>query len=231
MPQWIRALLVLAALSASAPVSAERIFRLDEGGQTFVYRARPGDHPTGVAEMFGLAEHQIPAFLAANGITDATRVPPGFEYKIPNRAVRDLATRATRLEGKLHRIARDLSGERARNRELVRTAEQTRGDVAAAEDRSQHLARIASLWPWAKALIVLLCLGVVGAIVLAQTAVKRQLQAERFARTLARELEEKRQSAMTERQESARRIVDLEQRLRALEAQLGPRVVISGRTS
>lgn len=231
MPQLIRALAVLAvALSASPPASAERLFRFDEGGQTFVYRARPGDHPTGVAEMFGLAERDVPAFLAANGITDATRVPPGFEYKIPNRAVRDLETRASRLDGKLHRIARDLATERKRNRDLVRTAAQTRDDAAAAESRAQHLARIATLWPWAKAALVLLVLGVGGAVVLAQMAVKRQLQAERYARTLARDLEEKRQGAMSDRQESARRIVDLEQRLRALEAQLGPRVVISGRT-
>jgi hypothetical protein len=229
MPQLIRALAVLAVLSVSGPASAERLFRLDEGGQTFVYRARPGDHPTGVAEMFGLAEHDVPAFLAANGITDATRVPPGFEYKIPNRAVRDLETRASRLEGKLHRVARDLANEKKRNRDLTRAADETRANFAAAETRSQQLARIATLWPWAKAAMVLLLLGVGGAIVLAQLAVKRQLQAERYARTLARELEEKRQGAMSERQESARRIVDLEQRLRRLEAQLGPRVVISGR--
>jgi hypothetical protein len=230
MPQLIRALAVLAVLSVGGLAHAERLFRFDEGGQTFVYRARPGDYPTGVAEMFGLGEHDVPAFLAANGITDATRVPPGFEYKIPNRAVRDLETRASRLGAKLHRVARDLANERKRNRDLVRTADETRDDAAAAETRSQHLARIATLWPWAKAALVLLLLGVGGAIVLTQSAVKRQQQAERYARTLSRELEEKRQGAMSERQESARRVVDLEQRLRTLEAQLGPRVVISGRS-
>ncbi len=229
MPQEIRALVVLAILSASGLASAERLFRLDEGGQTFVYRARPGDHPTGVADMFGLAAHDVPAFLAANGISDATRVPPGFEYKIPNRAVRDLGTRATRLEGKLQRSARDLAGEKKRNRDLLRAADETRDNIAAAESRAQHLARVATLWPWAKAALVLLVLAGGGAIVLAQAAVKRQLQAERYARTLARELDEKRQALMSDRQESTRRIVDLEQRLRALEAQLGPRVVISGR--
>ena len=231
MPQLIRVFAVLAVLSVSGLASAERLFRFDEGGQTFVYRARPGDHPTGVAEMFGLGEHDVPAFLAANGITDPTRVPSGFEYKIPNRAVRDLQKRTTRLEGKLHRVARDLTNEKKRNRDLVRTADETRDNAVAAETRSEHLAHIATLWPWAKAALALLVLGVGGAIVLAQSAVKRQQQAERYARTLARELEEKRQGTMSERQESARRIVDLEQRLRTLEAQLGPRVVISGRNS
>ena len=231
MPQLVRALVVLAMVSASDAAWAERLFRLDEGGQTFVYKARPGDHPTAVAEMFGLAEHDVAGFLAANGISDATRVPPGFEYKIPNRAVQDLGRRATRLETKLKRVARDLAREKGRNRELLRAADATRDSVAAAESRAQHLARIATLWPWAKAALLLLVLALAGAFVLAQNAMKRQAQSERFARNLARELDEKRQSAMSERQESARRTVDLEQRVRALEAQLGPRVVISGRTT
>jgi hypothetical protein len=231
MPQLVRALIVLAIVSASDLAWAERLFRLDEGGQTFVYRARPGDHPTAVAEMFGLGEHDVAAFLAANGISDATRVPPGFEYKISNRAVQDLGRRATRLETKLKRVARDLAREKDRNRELLRAADATRDSVAAAETRAQDLARIGTLWPWAKAALVLLLLALAGAFVLARNAIKRQSQAERFARNLARELDEKRQFAMSERQESARRIVDLEQRLRTLEAQLGPRVVISGRTT
>jgi hypothetical protein len=231
MSQLVRALVVLAIVSASDAAWAERLFRLDEGGQTFVYRARPGDHPGAVAEMFGLTKHDMAAFLAANGISDATRVPPGFEYKVPNRAVQDLGRRATRLETKLKRVARDLAREKERNRELVRTADATRDSVAAAETRAQDLARIGTLWPWAKAAMVLLVLALAGAFVLTQNALKRQTQAERFARNLARELDEKRQAAMTERQESARRIVDLEQRLRTLEAQLGPRVVISGRTT
>jgi hypothetical protein len=231
MPQLVRALIVLAILSASDAAWAERLFRLDEGGQTFVYKARPGDHPTGVAAMFGLAEDDVAAFLAANGISDATRVPPGFEYKVPNRAVQDLGRRVTRLEAKLKRTARDLAREKQRNSELLGAAEATRDSVAAAESRAQDLARVGTLWPWAKAALILLVLSTAGAFVLMQNAIKRQTQAERFARNLARELDEKRQSAMSERQESARRIVDLEQRLRALEAQLGPRVVISGRTT
>ena len=231
MPQLVRALVVLAIISASDSASAERLFRLDEGGQTFVYRARPGDHPSAVAEMFGLAGHDVPAFLAANGIRDASRVPPGFEYKIPNRAVQDLGRRATRLETKLKRVARDLAREKERNRELLRAADATRDTVAAAESRAQDLARIGTLWPWAKAALALLILALAGAFVLAQNAVKRQMQSERFARNLSRELDKKNQAAMSDRQESARRIVDLEQRVRSLEAQLGPRVIVGGRTT
>jgi uncharacterized protein YceH (UPF0502 family) len=69
-----------------------------------------------------------------------------------------------------------------------------------------------------------------GAVWIATMAMRRRGRAERYAATLARELDEKRQSALSERQESARRILDLEARIRALEAQLGPRVVISGRS-
>ena len=62
-------------------------------------------------------------------------------------------------------------------------------------------------------------------------ALRRRAEAERYTRSLANELEEKRKAALAERQESARHILDLEQRIRTLEAKLGPRAVLGGRSS
>ena len=57
-----------------------------------------------------------------------------------------------------------------------------------------------------------LAIAVGGATYTAALALRRQTQADRYARTLAQELEEKRRAALTERQESAKRILDLETR-------------------
>jgi len=51
----------------------------------------------------------------------------------------------------------------------------------------------------------------------------RQRTADRYAKTLATELEERRKASMAERQESGRHVLDLEQRIRTLEQQLAPR--------
>ena len=74
--------------------AAEPLFTLSEDGKTFLYRARPGDHPGVVAEMFGIPARDLPAFLAANGISDSTKVAAGFEYRIPNAAARGRAKAA-----------------------------------------------------------------------------------------------------------------------------------------
>ena len=49
------------------------------------------------------------------------------------------------------------------------------------------------------------------------------------SQVLAHELEEKRRTGLAERQESARHILDLEGRLRALEAKVKPRLLVGGR--
>src|SRR5207237_236337 len=49
---------------------AEPALTLTDDGTTFVYKARPGDQPGSVAAMFGIAQRDMPAFFAANGITD-----------------------------------------------------------------------------------------------------------------------------------------------------------------
>jgi hypothetical protein len=227
----VLALATLAIVVAIRPAAGERLFTLSEDGETFLYRARPGDHPTGVAEMFGVPEAGVPAFLAANKIDDPTRVGTGFLYRIPNATAHELNQRVATLASDNARLTRDLSEARARVGELTREASDARATSESAEAHAARLARLESTWPWARALIVLLVLAAAGAGAVAGAAMRRQRQAERYARTLAAELDEKRRVALTERQESAKRILDLETRVRGLEAQLGPRVLISGRGS
>jgi hypothetical protein len=222
-------LTVLAMLAGGGQAFAEPLFTLSDDGRTFLYRARPGDNPATVAEMFGIPAHDVPAFLTANGITDATRVGAGFTYRIPNAALRGLAERTANVERENARLTRSVAEEKERARDLVRETGEARAAAAQAEAQAARLARLDRLWPWAKGAIFLLLLAGTGAGYTAATAFRRHVQAERYARTLARELDDKRKAALAERQESARRILELETRLRALESQVRPRVVISGR--
>jgi hypothetical protein len=234
MPRPQRLVVILAAVLVVAAVramGAEPLFTLSEGGRTFLYRARPGDRPSQVAEMFGLPESELQTFLAANGITDPTRVGTGFVYRIPNLAARELADRVAALEGERERLAHEAGDTSARARALTREAGEARAGAALAEARAEKLARAEHLWPLAQALAVVLAIVAAGATAVAVAATRRQRQAVRFARALSVELEDKRKTGMAERQESARRILDLETRIRTLESQLGPRVLIGGRNS
>jgi hypothetical protein len=224
-------LLVAAAILAmSVMAAAEPLFTLTDDGRTFLYRARPGDHPALVAEMFGIPAHDLPAFLAANGITDPTRVGAGFTYHIPNAAVRALTERDAALEHDNTALRHSAAEQAERSKSMSSAADEARATAAQAERRVQQLERLEQLWPWARLAIVVLVLALVGAAYTALAAIRRQAQADRWARGLAREAEEKRKGALAERQESAKRILDLEARIRTLEAQLGPRVVIGGRS-
>lgn len=234
MPYRGRRLAMLAAVTALLAVhraAAEPFFTPTDGGRAFRYPARPGDTPTGVAAMFGLPTEELPAFLADNGIVDATRVGAGFVYRVPNVAARGLTERAARLEGETGRLTAALATEQARVLALTREAEQAKSGVAVAEERAARLGRVATLWPLLQALVVLLGLAVGVTVVVATAALRRYQQASRYAHTLADELEGKRRTALAERQESARRVLDLEGRVRSLEAQLGPRVLVGGRGS
>jgi len=212
------------------PAAAEPLFTLSEDGKTFLYRARPGDHPGVVAEMFGIPARDLPAFLAANGISDATKVAAGFEYRIPNAAARALAERAAALEADNARLKRAAGDEKAASERLAHAAEDARAEKALAESRATRLAGLERLWPWAKAALTLLLAAAAGAFYTAVAALRRRTEAEGYARSLANDLEEKRKTTLAERQESARHILDLEQRIRTLEAKLGPRAVMGGRS-
>jgi len=218
-------------LLAVGSAAAEPLFTLSEDGKTFLYRARPGDHPGVVAEMFGIPSRDVPAFLAANGISDATKVSAGFVYRIPNTAALALAERSAALEAENTRLKRTAGEEAAKAEHLARAAEEARAEKARADSRATQLARLERLWPWAKATLTLLLAAAAGALYTALAALRRRAEAERYTRSLANELEEKRKAALAERQESARHILDLEQRIRTLEAKLGPRAVLGGRSS
>src|SRR5262249_23825928 len=126
-------------------------------------------------------------------------------------------------------LERSLGEERERVRGLERTTEEARNAAGQAEEHAARLGRLERLWPWAKVGLVVLVLVTAAAGYTTLGAARRQAQAERYARTLAQDLEDKRRAGLVERQESAKRILDLETRIRSLEAQLGPRVVVSGR--
>src|SRR5439155_6525734 len=106
------ALLSLTLIAAAVPAVAEPLFSLAEDGRTFLYRARPGDHPTAVAEMFGIPPRDLPTFLAGNGITDPTRVGAGFTYRIPNGAARVLGEQADALARDKSLLERSIGEER-----------------------------------------------------------------------------------------------------------------------
>jgi hypothetical protein len=233
MPRLHPSLGVLAAalLLTAAPVGADRLFTLSADGTAFLYPARPGDHPTAVALMFGLTEEDIPGFLAANGITDPTRVGAGFVYRIPNRAAEKLAAQVGTLESENLRLTREARESSTHIRSLERETREAHAGAAAAESQAARDSRLESLWPIAQAALVVLLLIATGAVAVATAAVRRHRRADRYARGLALELEEKRRTALAERQESSRRILDLENRVRTLEGQIGPRVLIGGRSS
>ena len=223
-------LLVTALLLTARLAAAERLFTLSEDGKAFLYRARPGDHPGAVAEMFGIPARDVPAFLTANGIGDPTRVGEGFVYRVPNVVVTTLSEQAAALEAENARLKAASAEGRAENERLAHAAEEARVARTAAEERSARADYLERLWPWARvALLVLLALTA-GCLYTAVAAMHRRGEAERYSRALANELEEKRKAALSERQESARRVLDLEQRVRSLEAQLGRKVVIGGRS-
>ena len=211
------------ALSARH-VAAERLFTLSDDGRTFLYRARPGDQPAVVAEMFGVHPEGLSGFLAS-------KVGTGFTYRIPNTALRALSEHATALETENARLTKEVRELKESVGTLTRERDEAHGAATESEARAARLARVQTLWPILQAALVLLTL-VAGALAgVAVAALRRRAQADRYARSLAIELDDRRKVTMAERQESARHVLDLENRVRTLEAQLGPRVLVGGRGS
>jgi hypothetical protein len=188
-------------------------FELAEDGRTFVYRARPGEPPSSVAESFGVPQDRLGAFLTANGIADATRVPLGFEYRIPN----PLVPRLDALTDQVQRLERDVADRSARVAELERTNERLGRDAARSQAKEDRLEALERRWPIAMTALVLALLGLAGALWVTWGSIGRLAAAEQRMRALDHELESRRQAALAERQESSRRIVELENRVRLLE--------------
>ena len=92
----------------------------------------------------------------------------------------------------------------------------------AARADDQRLAQLEGRWQLAFWAIVALSLGLAVAGALAAVARRRERGATRYARSMAQELEDKRRSTLEERQQSARRIMELEDRVRQFEAQRRP---------
>src|SRR5262245_34338569 len=88
-------------------------------------------------------------------------------------------------------------------------------------DQRQRLAQLEGRWRLAFWAVVGLSLALSIAGALAAIARRRERGATRYARSMAHELEERRRGALLERQESARRIVELEARVRQLETETG----------
>ena len=174
--------------------------------------------------------HKRARLRAEESSWEAVLAPRGFVYRIPNAAARELSDRVGALERDNARLTRALGEAAERSDALTKEVRQVRESAAAAEARAAHLENVERWWLAAQVLMVLLVLALGATVAVAVAALRRQRQAERFARTLAQELEEKRKTALAERQESGRRNLELENKLKELENKLGPRVVVSGRS-
>lgn len=204
------------ALGLASAVSAEPSFTISDDGASFIYKAKPGDQPGTVATMFGVATRDLPAFLAANDITDPTKVGIGHVYRIPN----PLAAHAAEADAKAAALDREVGDLRARTEAVARDLEAARTAAAEAERHVARLARLERLWPLVSivGMLLVIAAGALGWI--AFTALRKTDDAERRARALADELEEKRRAALAVRQQAAKRQLDLEARVHDLELQL-----------
>ena len=210
--RWLFALVAILALGTA--MAAEPPVRLSDDGTAFLYRSQPGDLPGAVAERFGVRD--LPAFLAANGISDATRVGSDHVYRIEN----PLAERALAAEARAVALNGEAEAARERARTLEAEAAALRAQVEDLERRSASLARLARLWPWVQILGVVLVLGISVAGYVAFRAVRNLRQAECYGRELADEVDQRRRQGLAERQESARRILKLEDEVRFLQHEI-----------
>src|SRR5262245_14799041 len=186
----VGSLFVLLVASAR-PAAAEPVITFADNGQTVLYRARPGDSPAAVAAMFGIPPNEIPGFLTANSISDATRVGPGFVYRIPNPAARTLGTRTAELEKENARLKSAAGEVDERIRTLTTQAREAAATAESAEARAARSVRLERLWPLMQLALVVLALAAGSAAAIAAAAVRRHRAAERYVRALALEVEEK----------------------------------------
>jgi hypothetical protein len=207
----LQIVLLLAGLAGAA--SGAPRFTISADGSTFLYPARPGESPTQVAESFGIPEAGVAAFLRDNGIADATRIPLGFEYRIPN----PLAPRLDALASQVDGLERDLAARTARTTELERALEKAQAAAVFSEGQARRLEQLERRWPIAMTGLIVALLGLGGALWISRLSLTRLTTAEQRVRSLAQELEERRRSVLSERQETGRHIIELENRVRQLE--------------
>ena len=203
-------------LCAGSTLAAEPPFTLTADGSAFLYSARPGDQPGTVAAMFGIGAKDLPAFLAANGVKDPTRITIGQVFRIPN----PLAVRAADAEAKAAKLEKDSGEQRARADRLDHELGASR---AAAENAERRAERLAGLERWSHLLgcvgvVLVLALAAAGSV--AHRAVRKLGEAESYARGMTVELDEKRRALLAERQRAAKHEMDLETQVRELEHQI-----------
>ncbi len=222
---FVVAIFSLGFTSARAAVAPG--VELADGGCTIVYRARPGDTPTALAQALGVPMAQLDALLAARGIRDASRVPVGFEYRVPN----PLAARAEAAERRAAELERQVAAAEARAGDVERQLGGVQRVDELRADQRQRLAQLEGRWRLAFWAIVGLSLALAIAGAAVAIAQRRERGATHYARTMAHELEEKRRSGLAERQQSARHIVELEDRVRQLEGHHGDRARVIPRSA
>ncbi len=229
MPHGYRSIAVVLLLAiglASPPtLRAEPLIELADEGRTLIYTARPGDSPGAVAAAFGLPPEALPGFLAANGITDDTAVPRGFRYRIPN----PVAAEAAALVARQAALVADGDAAKTRVADLERSLAALRENADFTAAQRRRLEQLELRWSVVTWVVTLLIGAVVIAIGFAVAAVRKEQQAERWARALAQEAEEKRRTGLAERQHTAKHVVELEARVRELEQQVVARVRAIGR--
>ena len=230
MPHGSRSIALVAVVAVgiaagARPAGAEPLIELTDGGRTFVYTARPGDSPGAVAAAFGLRPDALPGFLAANGIKDDTAVPRGFRYRVPNPVVAETDA----LLAKQADLTKSEEAAKARIAELERTLTGLRENIDFSAAQRRRLETLELRWSVATWVVTILIVGVLVAIAFALAAMRKEKQAERWARALAAEADEKRRTGLVDRQHMARRVVELEARVRELEQQVVARVRAIGR--
>jgi hypothetical protein len=214
--RWLPALLLV--ISVGTATAAEPPVQLSDDGAVILYRAQPGDLPGTIAGRFGIGAADLPAFLAANGITDPTRVSAGHVYRIAN----PLAARAAAAETRASALASDAEAARTDAQNLAAQVTTLTARADTLEERSAHLERLARLWPWMQLLGTVLLLALAATGYVAYQAASRTRDAETYASALTDQLDERRRGALAERQASARRILSLEEHVQSLERELAP---------
>ncbi len=223
MPHANSLLVVIVAfgLGGSAVLAAPAVELVDDGA-VIVYRTQPGDTASAIATALGVAPDAVDAFLRDNGVKDPSRLPLGFAFRVPNPAI----TRAREAEAR----AAAAAVERRKLEERAGTAERALGvareGAPFVEADRQRLATLATRWSVSLWALVLGGITLAGSLAVTVAALGRERRATAYARSQARDLDEKRRAALAERQQSARRIMELEDRLRRPDLRGTTRVVL-----
>jgi hypothetical protein len=205
--------LVLAGMFAS-PAAAQ--LELADEGRTLVYRMQAGDTPLQAAARLGLDADEATALLAAQGVRDATRVPPGFTLRVPN----PLGDEVDRLRAEAAEATRREAEAAARADRLERDTESLRESAAVTASQRDRLALFERYWALATTALIGMALALVAAVAVTTAALRLRARAVTYADDLARDLEAKRALHLAERQRSGKELITLEERVRELEGQL-----------